>query len=75
MITLIQNLEQFTIAGLMGFFRYLNYGLAAVLMFVGIKMLFSHWYKMPPLLALAVIVFILAVSVAFSMARPAAPPE
>lgn len=37
----------FLLAGVMGMFRYLNYGLAAILAFVGLKMLL-HWVADPP---------------------------
>lgn len=37
----------FLLAGIMGMFRYLNYGLAAILSFVGAKMLL-HWVHEPP---------------------------
>jgi tellurite resistance protein TerC len=37
----------FLLAGVMGMFRYLNYGLSAILAFVGLKML-THWLHEPP---------------------------
>jgi tellurite resistance protein TerC len=63
----------FVISGLMGRLRYLNLGLAAVLSFVGIKMLAEPWYKMPTPASLVAITLILAVSVAASVLRPPAP--
>jgi tellurite resistance protein TerC len=35
----------FVLASLMGYFRLLKYGLAIVLMFIGLKMLADHWLK------------------------------
>jgi tellurite resistance protein TerC len=54
----------------MQMFHYLNYGLAAVLVFVGIKMLVSHWLEIPVEIALAVVLIILGVSVAASVLGP-----
>src|SRR5438046_7364944 len=51
----------FLLAGLMDRFIYLKTGLALVLAFVGIKMIVAHYFLLPSLLSLAVIVFILAV--------------
>lgn len=36
----------FVLASLMGYFRLLKYGLAIVLMFIGLKMLADHWLKL-----------------------------
>ncbi|MFO1540884.1 MAG: TerC family protein [Chloroflexota bacterium] len=49
-------------------FRYLKLGLAAVLVFVGAKMLLTDIVKVPPALSLAVIVGVLAVAVVVSLA-------
>jgi tellurite resistance protein TerC len=58
----------FALAGLMGMFHYLRFGLAAILSFVGIKMLLSHTaYKIPIEYALGFIVLALAVSIAASI--------
>lgn len=59
----------FAVAGVIKKFHYIHYGLAAVLAFVGIKMIISDFYKMPSLAALAVIAIILAVSMAASSLR------
>ncbi|HEY7615208.1 MAG TPA: TerC family protein, partial [Terriglobales bacterium] len=61
----------FALAGLMDMFRYLHYGLALVLMFVGAKMLVSHFYQIPTEYALAVVGGILAASVLGSLVHPA----
>jgi tellurite resistance protein TerC len=61
----------FALAGAMTRFHYLKYGLAAVLVFVGIKMLLDGIYPLPTALSLGVIAAILAVAVLASL-RPAA---
>lgn len=58
----------FAVAGIMQMFYYLHYGLSAILVFVGIKMLISDIYKIPIGIALGVIVSILFVSVFASVA-------
>ncbi len=65
----------FVLAGMMGRFRYLNVGLAAVLIFVGLKMTLADVYKVPAFVSLAVIVVLLAVAVGSSLLRPAPVPE
>ena len=65
----------FALAGLMGLFRYLNYGLAGVLGFVGLKMLYGYaeksvvvaWPKFPPALSLIVIAGILGFAIVVSI--------
>ena len=57
----------FLLAGVMDRFRYLKPGLAAVLIFVGFKMVIAEWYKIPTHYSLAVIGTILAVAVAASL--------
>jgi tellurite resistance protein TerC len=49
----------FLLAGAMSRFHYLKHGLAAVLVFVGIKMSIVEWVKLPPLVSLAVILGLL----------------
>jgi len=51
-------------------FRFLHYGLAIVLMLVGVKMLTSHFYEPSLVLTLGVVVVILGASVAASMIWP-----
>ena len=60
----------FALAGFMRLFCYLNYGLAAILVFVGCKMLASHYYHVPIVVALGVILGVLAVSVIASLLWP-----
>ena len=57
----------FALAGVMKLFHYLHYGLAAVLVFVGGKMLLAGFYKIPTLASLLVIVGLLAVAVVASL--------
>jgi tellurite resistance protein TerC len=60
----------FALAGMMEMFRYLHYGLALVLVFVGAKMLVSHYVDIPTHLALAGVAGVLSVSVIASIANP-----
>ena len=57
----------FVVAGSLGEFRFLKYGLAVVLAFVGVKMLISDWYHVPVPLSLATIVLVIGTSVAASL--------
>jgi tellurite resistance protein TerC len=54
----------FALAGLIEMFRYLHYGLAVVLMFVGVKMIGSNYLHLPTWVALGVVVVVLGVAVA-----------
>lgn len=56
----------FALSGVMQLFRYLHYGLAAILSFVGVKMLIADLYAIPPAMALAVVAGVLAVTIAAS---------
>ena len=57
----------FALAGVMKLFHYLHYGLAAVLVFVGGKMLLAGFYKIPTLASLLVIIGLLTVAVVASL--------
>jgi tellurite resistance protein TerC len=59
----------FLLAGLLPRFAYLKLGLAALLVFAGVKILLSEFWKMPVAVSLAVIVGILAVSIVASWWR------
>jgi tellurite resistance protein TerC len=59
----------FALAGLLTRFKHLKTGLAAILSFVGVKMLLSHVVSIPHGLSLAVIAAILALSVIASLSR------
>jgi tellurite resistance protein TerC len=63
----------FLLADAMGRFGYLRYGLAAVLLFVGAKMLVADLYHVPVWLSLAVILAALAASIGASMWRGRGP--
>ena len=63
----------FLLAGMADRFHLLPYGLAAVLMFIGAKMLLIDVYKIPVLVSLGVVVATIAATVVLSLMRPAAP--
>lgn len=58
----------FTLAGMLDRFRYLGFGIAVVLVLVGVKMIVGELMHVPEPLALLVILLVLGVSVAFSLA-------
>jgi len=58
----------FALSGIEKFFQYLKYGLSAILVFVGVKMCISEWYKIPVEISLIAIVFILAIAMLASVA-------
>lgn len=60
----------FALAGSLKYFTYLHYGLALILVFVGIKMLITEFYKINPFVSLGIIGLILAGSVAASFIWP-----
>jgi tellurite resistance protein TerC len=60
----------FALAGMMEMFRYLHYGLSLVLIFVGAKMLLSHYFEIPTPVVLTVVAGVLAISVIASMVNP-----
>jgi tellurite resistance protein TerC len=60
----------FALAGIIRLFHYLHYGLSAILVFVGIKMLLADLYKIPVGMALGVVACILLASVIASVFHP-----
>jgi len=56
---------------MMGRFRYLNVGLAVVLVFVGARMTFADIFEIPVFVSLAFVVLTLGAAVAASLLRPA----
>jgi len=60
----------FVLAGLMDLFHLLHYGLAVILMLIGIKMLVANYVEIPTVYALTAIVAVLAGSIALSMMLP-----
>lgn len=63
----------FALASGLARFRYLHTGLAAVLAFVGLKMLLSPWLHVPTLASLGVVVTLLGITVAASVYYPEEP--
>lgn len=57
----------FLLEGLMRMFRYLDEGLAVILVFIGIKMLVSEFYEIPVEIALGFVFVVLSISVGFSI--------
>jgi len=57
----------FALAGLIGMFKQLHYGLAVVLMFIGAKMLTNRYIEIPIAVTLGVIVAALGTSLAFGV--------
>lgn len=60
----------FALAGIMNIFHLLHYGLSVILVFVGVKMILSHWFKIPVTLALGVVAGVLLISVLVSLLWP-----
>lgn len=60
----------FALAGVVGLFHYLNYGLAIILSFIGVKMMMSGYYHLPIHIALLVVIIVLAASVLLSIIFP-----
>jgi tellurite resistance protein TerC len=69
----------FALAALLDRFRYLHYGLGALLAFVALKMLFAKWFEVPITLSLVIIGIILGVCAVASWLvagdRPVDPPS
>jgi tellurite resistance protein TerC len=63
----------FLLAGVLDRFQYLKAGLAAVLVFVGVKMLVSDWYHVPIWASLLVITALIGGSIMVSLRRTEAP--
>ena len=60
----------FALAGTMDMFHHLHYGLSVVLMFVGVKMLGSHYFQIPTVWTLVVVVLVLGASGLASVVHP-----
>jgi tellurite resistance protein TerC len=63
----------FMLADMADRFHFLNYGLAAVLSFIGIKMLIMDFYKIPIAVSLGVVFVLVAGSMVASLMIPAKP--
>lgn len=59
----------FALAGMMGLFYYLHYGLAFILAFIGVKMLLGSLWPIPTALVLTIIAVVLVLAVAASLIR------
>lgn len=57
----------FALADLVKLFEYLHYGLAVILVFVGLKMIFEPFYEIPVGISLGVVGIVLLASIALSM--------
>jgi len=60
----------FALAGIAKLFYYLKYGLSAILVFVGIKMVIAGFFKIPVMYSLLIIVSILTLSILASVIFP-----
>ena len=60
----------FALAGMMEIFHYLHYGLSVILIFIGIKMLGSEFFKIPIGVALSAVAAVLVLSVIASLMFP-----
>ena len=60
----------FAVAGLMKIFRFLHYGLAVVLILIGVKMLTADYFRISTLATLGAVAAVLAASIVASMVRP-----
>lgn len=65
----------FALAGMMELFHYLHYGLSMVLMFIGAKMLISHYYEIPTEYALLTVAVVLGISILASVLLPRKPAD
>jgi len=61
----------FSLAGIIKLFRFLHYGLASILIFIGLKMTLADVYKIPIMYALIAVLSILVISVIASLLIPA----
>ncbi|NCQ60737.1 MAG: TerC family protein [Myxococcales bacterium] len=60
----------FALAGVITMFHYLKFGLSMILVFVGVKMILAHHFKIPIGIALGVVAAILVLSVIASLLWP-----
>jgi tellurite resistance protein TerC len=57
----------FAFSGVVSYFVYLSYALSAVLVFIGVKMLISHYYHIPTDLSLIIVVGLIMFSIVASL--------
>ncbi len=60
----------FLISNLVMIFKFLKYGVATILVFVGVKMLISHYYEIHNVISLLIIASILGLSILLSILIP-----
>jgi tellurite resistance protein TerC len=60
----------FALAGVLDKLRLLHYGLACILIFVGLKMMAAKWVEVPTLVSLGVILAVLGVFAVLSLVLP-----
>lgn len=60
----------FALAGIMGLFHYLHYGLSVILVFVGGKMMLVDFFKIPIEVSLSIIIAVLLLSIILSKMYP-----
>jgi len=60
----------FALAGISKLFYYLKYGLSAILVFVGVKMVIAGFFKIPVMYSLLIIISILTLSIVASFVFP-----
>lgn len=60
----------FALAGLMDVFHLLHYGLSVVLVFIGVKMLGAHYFDIPIVLSLGIVIGVLTAAVIASLIFP-----
>ncbi len=60
----------FALAGMLDLFHYLHYGLSAVLILVGLKMLGSHYVNIPTEWTLTIVLVVLGSSILASLLNP-----
>lgn len=60
----------FALNGIMEMFEYINYALAGILSFVGVKMIISSWYHVPTIVSIGVIFSLIIISIVASIYFP-----
>ena len=65
----------FLLASVMDLFRFLKFGIAVILFYVGVKMTISGYYKIAPLISLGVVLGILAAAILMSVLIKPEPAE
>src|SRR4029077_16704399 len=61
----------FAVSGLMKVFRFLHYGLAVILILVGVKMILGDYFEIPIGVTLGTVALVLLISIGLSVAYPA----